>query len=136
MSSRAAGLNAETIQSLNLIEIDFHDKPKVVSAWKDYFQHLCLVGPADENQAQRFAEKRQRLNVALLDAIAKAVGYKIEQLSILEGGYYPNLAARTEADQHAIREMFAAIAQGRRALPISVVAVPQPEDGNRPSSAL
>lgn len=126
MGNRAAGLNAETIQALNLIEIDFAKSSKVILAWKEYFQNLCSEVPT-EDRAQGFFIKRQHLFAALLDQIAKVLGYKFEQLHILEGGYYPTGAAKIEADQHSIRELFAGIAHGHRALPIAVTNLPPHE---------
>ncbi|WP_156647867.1 DUF6680 family protein [Methylobacterium sp. Leaf87] len=135
MGNRAAGLNAETIQALNLIEIDFQKCAKVLSAWKDYFENLRAEMPSGDRQ-QAFFVKRQHLYAALLDQIAKVVGYNFEQLHILEGGYYPTGAAKSDADQNAIRELFAGIANGERVLPIAVTNLPASIDQASEASTL
>ena len=124
MANRASVTNAEFIKALNLIEIDFHGEVRVLNAWKDYFKNLGESFAIDDPRIRQLSEKRHRLFVVLLDTIAKSVGIKIEQLSILDGGYYPDGAVRVEAEQAAIRELFAGIAEGRRVLPIMVVNPP------------
>jgi hypothetical protein len=52
--------------------------------------------------------------------MAKALGFKIEQLEIFEGAYTPQGWADIELEQTAIRRFAAQIAFGQRALPVLV----------------
>lgn len=125
MSNRVTRLNPETVQSLNLIEIEFSADRKIVSAWHDYFAHLNTEIPLDQNRIQEFLSKRNNLYVLLLDKIARSPGYKIDQLSILDGGYYPTAAVQAETDNQAVRQLFAEIARGERSLAVNIENIPK-----------
>jgi hypothetical protein len=70
------------INSLNSIDIVFSDYPKVLSAWKDLFQTF--------EASQLNPDQVNRYTVALLDEMAKSLGYtSLRQLDI-QKFYIPN----------------------------------------------
>jgi hypothetical protein len=123
MANRAVGMNPDRIAALNLVQIEFAKKKGALTAWSNYMKNLS-VRVAPEDQARHFRE-REHLYTLLLYEIAKVMGIKIEQLDILEGGYYPEGAVVMENEQNAIRRLFAQIALGERSLPIAVTQLPQ-----------
>jgi hypothetical protein len=123
MATRRSVLAPEHIAALNLIEIEFYRKKRVLEAWKAYFQHLCT--PFEPKDEERITRERALLRVKLLSEMAKVVGYRIEQLEIIEGGYTPQWTFDVEAQQHAVRQLFVEIAGGKRSLPIEVVNLPK-----------
>lgn len=139
MRTRRTPTLPEHVGSLNLVEIEFRRDPKVIEAWKALFKHLGTqhprrpdevvpdganeqgAGARDTAYGNRLHDERQRLLAKLLHAMAKAVGFKIEQLEIFEGGYTPQGWADVELEQTVIRRFFAHLAVGQRAIPVAVL---------------
>jgi hypothetical protein len=122
MATRRATISADHVNALNLIEIEYHGKQRVIDAWKDYLKHMST--PFDQKDITRITRERQTLLAKLLSAMSRVMGFKMEQLEIFEGGYYPQGAVNTETQQEAIRKMFASIAAGERGMPIEITKVP------------
>ena len=122
MQHRRTPINVEYVGALNLVEVEFANVPAVVTAWKDLlgaFAKLVTdsMTPAEKEQV---TSARSGAQTRLLDAIAKHLGIKIEQLDIFSGGYSPQGWADQELEQSVIRRMFGEIAMGNRAFPIEV----------------
>ncbi len=146
MRTRRAPISPEHVGALNLVEIEFHDAPHVISAWKALLQHfgtphsrhaneeVTPETPANEAMernarfGQRIFEERARLLSKLLHAMGASLGLKLEQLDIYEGGYTPEGWLAVEGEQAAARQMFAQIARGDRAFPIEVTFISNPPD--------
>lgn len=73
MTSRAFGLDNESVRAYNLIHIVFADEKDVREKWVDYYESLCIENP-NEAQLAESMEKQTRL----LKAMASALGYKDE----------------------------------------------------------
>jgi len=139
MRTRRAALSADHIGALNLVEIEFADEPPVLEAWKNLFQHFGspqgrrenekIEGVTDQNEIKtrnegfgtRIGEERQRLLAKLLHAMAKVLGFKIEQLEIFEGGYTPQFWANIESEQEIIRKFVVDLAHGNTVVPMGVI---------------
>jgi hypothetical protein len=74
----------------------------------------------------RLIDERQRLLAKLLHAMARALGFEIEQLEIFEGGYTPQGWADIDLENTVIRKFFAQLALSQRALPIAVIDYTRP----------
>jgi len=127
MATRRTILAPEHIAALNLIEIEYLGKAKVIEAWKAYLRHLST--PFGPNDSDRVARERENLRVKLLSEMATILGYKIEQLDIIAGGYIPQWLVDVESEQQAIRRLFAEIAAGSKSLPIEITRLPTPLTG-------
>jgi hypothetical protein len=139
MRTRRAALSPDHIGALNLVEIEFADEPTVVRAWKELFTHFGtahghrvdenIEGLTDQKEierrneafAGRLIQERQRLLAKLLHAIAKVLGFKIEQLEIFEGGYTPQFWADIETEQAIIRKFVVDLAYARKVVPMGVI---------------
>jgi hypothetical protein len=87
MRSRRWALSQDHVNALNTVEVEFAGVKAVESAHGDLLQHLNLQTP----QSPEWMDKWRRLQTRLLYAIAVHLGYKMEQLDVLEGGYIPSL---------------------------------------------
>ena len=135
MQHRRTPMNIEFVGALNLVEVEFAKVPAILKAWKDLlasFEKLVTesMSPAEKEQV---TSARSNSTVRLLDAIAKHLGIKIEQLDIFSGGYSPQGWAEQELEESAIRRMFGDIAIGRRAFPIEVRTPNNSQSGQPPS---
>jgi hypothetical protein len=70
---------------------------------------------------KRLGQERQSLLAKLLHAMAKALGFKIEQLEIFEGGYTPQFWAEVETEQSIIRKFVVDLAHAKRVVPMGVI---------------
>ena len=118
MATRRASLSPEHIAALNQIELDFQKDSRVMTVYRDYMRHLST--PFDRKDNDRVARERQSLRTKILSEMAKSLHIKVEQLDIFEGGYVPQMHVDIEMQQTVIRQLFAEIADGKRALPIEI----------------
>jgi hypothetical protein len=113
MTSRRANLSPEYVSALNTVEIEFAGIKSVEDAQRLLFQHLNLrPQPAD------WGDRLQRLQTRLLYAIAKQLGFEVEQLDVLEGGYVPQGWGTTEEQNTEVRNNVLEVLRGKRALKI------------------
>jgi hypothetical protein len=138
MRTRRTPIFTEHVGALNLVEIEFADDPAAVSSLRALFKHFGTVHPRREDEKtddsmngdelrkrddrffSRLGAERQALLAKLLHAIAKNLGFKIEQLEIFEGGYSPQGWEDVEREQQLIRRFMIELAFGRRSLPVAV----------------
>jgi hypothetical protein len=130
MGTRRTPLTPEHVGALNLVEIEFHNDSEVISAWRKYMEHLgspILTGDADVQR--RFFEERSTQFTKLLHTVGKSLGYQIEQLEILQGGYAPRGWEDERWEQRELRRLLIETLQGSRAIPITQLqkgSIPNP----------
>jgi hypothetical protein len=132
MKTRRTWANPEHVEALNLVEIEFHGKSKVLKAYKDLFNFFVQDNAKrsdedDESYLKRKAEHHSDLLSALLLEMSKDLGYRHDQLEILRGGYSPVLHGQIEEDQEKIRKLFAGLYDGSKAIPVALIDVRHPE---------
>lgn len=133
MQYRRTPMNPEFVGALNLVEVEFSKDERIITAWKQLlasFEQLATESMTEE-QLTSLANERSQAQTRLLDAIAKRLGMRIEQLDIYSGGYSPKGWLDVENEQTIIRRLFGEIAIGKRAFPVMVFQ-PQPEDEQAP----
>ena len=120
MRTRGMRLHQEHVGALNLVEVEFANHPDVVEAWKNYLTHLGEELPPIEQIDRHDAANRKRdaLLTALIDAIAKAVGIKVEQLDILEGNYVPKGWNDMEWEQQLARRGLIDVLYGKASISV------------------
>jgi hypothetical protein len=139
MRTRRTPLSPEHVGALNLVEIDFAGHADVLQCHKMLFENFSkpasrLISeehqPNDDDATRQKKDQaygtraygeRQHLLVKLLFSIGRALGYRIEQLDILEGGYHPTFHAELELQQELLRRYLISIANGERSFPVRVV---------------
>lgn len=140
MGTRRTPLSDERVKALNLVEIEFYGIGPVEHAHRELMAHINThsTDPAAWNDRQR------NLLTRLLTAMATHLGYNLEQLAVLEGGYYPQGYANIEQEQQLTRQLFVEVLSGRRPLSIAPVAPtppppfpppPPPEQAASPAAA-
>ena len=58
--------------------------------------------------------------------MAKVLGYNIQQLDVLEGGYWPQGFVDIESEQQQVRQVLLEVLSGRRPLTVSPAAPTPP----------
>jgi Family of unknown function (DUF6680) len=122
MRSRRNPIAPEFVGALNLIEVEFAGRTQVVEAWKALLENFSAPLPTAQNDQNLFFTRRGLLVARLLDAIAKAVGIRIEQLDIYSGGYTPVGWETAEMEQQSIKRFFIEILEGKRGFPVELAA--------------
>jgi len=117
--TRRAQLSHDFVAALNMVEIDFFNAPKVLSTHAELMRHLSAS--ADE----KWLDKTPRLVARLLYAMGQNVGYTMEQLDILEGGYIPQAMVDEETEQQRLRESLIQVLAGGKPLPVAIQLVSQ-----------
>jgi hypothetical protein len=123
MRSRRANLSPDYVNALNIVEIEFSGVDTVESAHRDLFRHLNI-----QSQLPDWPEALRRLQTRLMYAIAVHLGYRMEQLDVLEGGYTPVAWGNIEDNQRAILKALAELLSGTRTLPVEIIPSPGPNN--------
>jgi hypothetical protein len=112
------------VNALNLVDIEFSDQPKVLSALRNL---LAVYNDRNRWINENEVVRRQLLDdvdeksVRLIQEIAKCLGYSFEQLDILRGGYYPEAFGLIEEQQKVVREFLVGLRAGQMFVPVAVL---------------
>lgn len=122
MATRRATLAAERVTALNMVEIEFHGVAPVENAYRDVMRHINHARPLPQN----WGSEQLKLVTRLMSEIGKSLGYELQQLDMLDGGYYPEGLADIEAEQQAVRRAIIETLCGNRPLRVSPAAPAPP----------
>jgi hypothetical protein len=137
MATRRALVSPEKVTALNMVEIEFYGLPLVQDAYREVMIHINTPPPLPAG----WHDRHRALLTRLLSQMARALGYHLEQLDVLEGGYYPQSFADIGIEQQAVRRALIELLSGRRPLSVSPAAPtppapfpppPTPEQGQPP----
>lgn len=119
MGNRATRLNANFVQALNLIDIEFTDPTEkaVRDSWKELLDHYTAWGakkdPQRKNDERVDIEKSTDLLAEMLMKMGQGLGYEFDKVYIKKGFYYPEGLGNIEAEQHALRRSVLALLSGK-----------------------
>lgn len=101
------GWSVESVRALNVLEVVFSDDEKVCTAWKNYYDKLCV-----ENPTETELKKMQDAQYELLEAMAESLGYK-ETITwkTIQKPYKPKGMIEAEENQRLYQEGQIAVAQ-------------------------
>ena len=117
----SARLSSDHVAALNLIEVEFRNDSDVRDAWKEHFKILCQLGQHPNPDAIVDLMLSMEKSLAkLLQVMSRILGYEIEGLEILEGGYTPQDWATIDNECRYIRKYVIALAEGKVAVPVKV----------------
>lgn len=135
MRTRRLRLSPDHVGALNLVEVDFFDKPPIVAAWQQYHAHLHRVLRKDMASAELDAHFREqdKLLTKLLVAMARVMKIKIEQFEIFDGGYTPQGWEEEYHQQNRLRWLLIDMLNGNRAIPVTSLTTPQPNSPYPPA---
>jgi hypothetical protein len=118
MASRRALLSPDAVRALSLIEIDFYGIKPVENAHREVMTHINTPRPLPAGWDDRL----RKLLTKLLSEMAKVLSYNLQQLDVLEGGYYPQGIADIELEQQSVRRALIQVLSGNRPLIVSPAA--------------
>ncbi|MFN3663332.1 DUF6680 family protein [Yoonia sp.] len=130
MTTRKMVLSPDRVQALNLVEIEFSRDAQVMEKFRSL---LAIYNDAtrwksdDELTRKAVLQDVDDKTAELLGQIGKALGYRLNDLELLRGGYAPEAFGILEQQQYDIREFLTGLNKGDRVLPIAVVDVRHPE---------
>ncbi|PJI91643.1 hypothetical protein BC777_0475 [Yoonia maricola] len=124
MTTRRMVLSPDRVQALNLIEVEFSSYPKVMGKFRELlavYNDVARWKSDDESVRKKVLEDVDDKTAELLGQIGKTLGYKLNDLDLLRGGYAPEAFGLLEQQQAEIREFLAGLNRGDRLLPVAVV---------------
>jgi hypothetical protein len=122
MATRRAILAPEKVKALSLLEVEFYGVKPVESAHQEVMKHINTPPPLPAD----WLDHHRRLLTKLLSEMAKVLNYDLQQLDVLEGGYYPQAFVDTELEQQALRRALIEVLSGNRPLIVSPAAPTPP----------
>lgn len=127
MGNRATRLNANFVQALNMIDIEFTDATEkgVRDSWKELLDHYTAWGAKTEAQRKvdekADIERSNDLLAEMLMRMGKGLSYDFDKVYIKKGFYYPEGLGNIEAEQHALRRSLLALLSGKgMKLPVAI----------------
>lgn len=126
MATRRAWLSPEKVTALNMVEIDFHGIKLVEDAYQEVVTHLNNPKISFAKDPKEWEDRHRKLLTKLLSEMAKVLGYKLQQLDMLDGGYYPQGLLNIELQEEAVRLALIQVLNGHRPLIISPIAPTPP----------
>lgn len=105
-----------------MVEIEFYRIQPVETAYREVMRHINQPAPLPP----KWHENLSSLITKLLSEMGKVLGYELQQLDVLEGGYYPQGYADIEIEQQAVRRVLIEVLSGRRPLVVSPAAPAPP----------
>ena len=118
MRTRRMPVHVDHVGALNLVEVEFVDRQKVIDAWKAYLANLSEEFPPIE-QKEKFdaaSRKRDSLLTKLIYEISQVMNIKVEQLDILEGNYIPQGWLDDDWEQKLVRRHLVHVLSGKSAI--------------------
>ncbi len=88
MRTRSSRLSAEHVGALNLVQLEFHGRATIITAYKQYIEHLGTPLPPVDQQDQFFQQRETRF-LDLLSAIAADLSYKFDKRDLESLSYSP-----------------------------------------------
>ncbi|HMK37633.1 MAG TPA: DUF6680 family protein [Desulfomonilaceae bacterium] len=146
MATRAARVSDAHVRALNMIDIAFYGRkffafrlqlPKekrVTESWKVYRDHLSNPLPIDDpnwkEKSDAWMEKSGELLTELLYNMAQYLSYDFDKVDLKRSVYYPTAHSDREQAELLIREGLLGVLSGRQPLAMSIVSVPDRNEGN------
>ncbi len=118
MDTRRNKLSASHLNALNLIELEFNTKKKVIAAWREYLRNLAAIG-ANNDQWQQIMNEREVLFTQLISEITAVLRIgSVNQINIMKGGYVPQHWESAEDEAAVLRQGLLQVLRGEAALPV------------------
>lgn len=125
MRYRRKNLSQEYVHSLNLVPVVFHDKPRIVTAFKDVMEvyesndwRVPHDSPSGSEIRQRMNQTLQTKTAVLLSNMAQDVRIDVDQLTILQGAYMPEQWNLEETMEYEIKQSLRSILRNERPFPV------------------
>lgn len=120
MKNRRTDISDEFMSALNMVEVDFYKSKRVLSYYYELMRHFGT--PVTEGKD--WNDKANRLKARLLYEMGKDVGYSLEQLDILEGGYLPRWVVDSAEEEKFTRRKLLEVLSGNQPLTVVMQGAP------------
>ncbi|MDZ7752875.1 MAG: DUF6680 family protein [Gammaproteobacteria bacterium] len=131
MATRAAGVSAEHVQALNLIDLEFREKEfkRTRQAWRAYLDHLGTF-PENGNETEQtvWSNKTNDLLATLLVEMGQGLNYDFDLVDIKKGIYSPRAHSTQETENQLLRRGLLQLLYGNSALKMDVERFPYDEE--------
>lgn len=129
MQTRGIRVDPQHVAALNVIELEFYDKPLIRQSFKEYIDHLRTPIPNREADLEQLIGKRSELLMELLCKIGAEVGYRFDKMELDRRSYAPNVWEDDQWLQRRNAQLLSAILSGERPVPVMnfLTASPYPE---------
>jgi hypothetical protein len=117
MKTRRVTLSNEHVMALNLIQLEFHDCPDVISSYTNYMKHLSTETPS--SNIEKFLEERDDGLFDLLYQIGKALKLHFDKRDLQKFSYSPMGWGNDETEARTFRHLVVQLLKGERPLPVS-----------------
>jgi hypothetical protein len=132
ISNRATRLNEEFIRASNIIDLEFmpgrffvRKDRAVIHAWRLFGEFVEKIGDgATEEDWKAWNRRIDNLLVALLKAMAEALGYAFSEEELRRGIYYPQGRVDLEQSQMAVLRGVRMALGGKLAIPMKITEFP------------
>lgn len=138
MATRAARLNAEHVQALNMIDLTFYGhrvlgihrrsrrEQTVLNSWREYLDRLETS--FDDEHATNWRARGEELFINLLNAIAVDVDFTFDRVQLKKHIYSPVAHGRREEEQEKLRRLAIEVLSGASPLSMNVSSLPIDQD--------
>ncbi|SIQ06548.1 hypothetical protein SAMN05880582_101593 [Rhizobium sp. RU20A] len=128
MRTRRLRLDPEHVGAINLIDLEFYGRPKVLTAFSSYMDHLSSPVPTTEQGSERFLDQRDDLLIKLLAEMGDDLGLKFDKHDLKKLSYGPIGWETEQGTQKQNMVYFNELLSGKRALPVTYMH--QPPEAN------
>lgn len=121
MKTRKTNLAPDHVSSLNAIQTDFCDNPRVISAYKTYIGLLYRTVPPPsepQDQIKHFFEEQDNAFIELIFQMARTLGVILDKDDISKYSYAPIGWGNVESQQNLFRGLLIELLTGKRGLPV------------------
>lgn len=113
MKTRKIFLSPEHVMALNTIQLEFHNVPTVIAAYKEYIK---LRNSDHENAKEPFFEEVDAVFFELVSSMANCLGLNFDQSDLRRFSYAPQGWANDETQLREVRRLMIEVMGGRRAV--------------------
>jgi len=122
MKTRRVTLAPEHVTALNVIQIEFEDDEKVISAYKRYIDNLAgpkLPPNSTQDEITRYVQTRDDVFIELIFEMGRNLGFSFDKRELAKYSYSPQGWINMEGEQSSIRTLALELLQGKRPLPVA-----------------
>ena len=133
MATRALrAASPEHVQALNSIDLYFSGQKKekpIIDSWREYLDHLNhYPDGAVSETLQMWNDKGEDLLIAMLQRLARSLGYEFTTVQLKRGIYYPRGHYDLLTAQVALRDMIVKLSNGAWHIPLAIREFPVSQD--------
>lgn len=120
MKTRKMPLHPEHVDALNLIEVEFHKKEKIISAYHKYidYRHEALPSGSSDDQ-DRHSRRGNNYFLDLLYEISNELGYEFDKSDLERFSYTPIGWGQDDFRARKNASLITDLLEGRIALPVT-----------------